>query len=350
MYNIIKYIDFSKFDVSIITFIPEKENNRFQDFTEFPIKIHQISSFVKLSPLKIFRCIKKLIIQINPDILHAHCPRSLYLMPFLPSEYKRVYTIHIYPGLQQKILYGNVKGTIVNYLNNFFTKYFVHLPIGCAESVSSLYKINKGWHFVSIPNGTSLPLCKKSMEFKSKLREKFGLKANIPYFIFIGRFSKEKNPQLLVNAFRNRKDIGLILLGSGPLWDTLKQKQSENILMPGFKTNVYEYLIASDYYISASEVEGLANTLLESMTIGLPVLLSDIPSHHEVLSKASGKMGYIFNQKDQADLLTKIDKILRIDKRIAKREIKTILQKYYTAEKMSKSYQLTYREALLKQR
>ena len=29
------------------------------------------------------------------------------------------------------------------------------------------------------------------------------------------------------------------------------------ILLPGFKTNVYDYLIASDYYISASDVEGI---------------------------------------------------------------------------------------------
>ncbi len=55
--------------------------------------------------------------------------------------------------------------------------------------------------------------------------------------------------------------------------------------MPGFKSNIYDYLKASDYYISASDVEGLANTLLESMTVGLPCVLSDIPSHKEVLSK-----------------------------------------------------------------
>ena len=58
------------------------------------------------------------------------------------------------------------------------------------------------------------------------------------------------------------------MLGEGPLWEDLKEGD-DRILLPGFKTNVYDYLIASDYYISASDVEGLANTLLESMTVGI---------------------------------------------------------------------------------
>ena len=32
MYNIIQYMDFSKFKVSIITFIPEKKTTRIKDF------------------------------------------------------------------------------------------------------------------------------------------------------------------------------------------------------------------------------------------------------------------------------------------------------------------------------
>ncbi len=60
---------------------------------------------------------------------------------------------------------------------------------------------------------------------------------------------------------------------------------------------------------SASDDEGLANTLLESMTVGLPMLLSDIPSHQEVLSKMSVTTGYIFNNKDSNSLFDKIENV-----------------------------------------
>lgn len=35
MYNIIKNIDFLKFEVSIITFVPEKETTRMHDFSNY---------------------------------------------------------------------------------------------------------------------------------------------------------------------------------------------------------------------------------------------------------------------------------------------------------------------------
>ena len=43
MYNIIQNIDYSLFNVSIITFIPEKKNSRFREFEALPIKIHQLN-------------------------------------------------------------------------------------------------------------------------------------------------------------------------------------------------------------------------------------------------------------------------------------------------------------------
>lgn len=343
MYNIIQYMDFSKFEVSIITFIPEKKNSRINDFKNFPLSIHQLAQNTGLGPFALFKALKKEVDMINPDMMHAHCPRSLYLMNFLPRKYKRVYTIHIYPGLQQQVLYGKFKGFIVNQLNHLFTSK-VDLPIGCAESVGMLYKENKGWNIHCIPNGSSLPIWNGDKNKRAELRKKLGLKENIKYFIFIGRFSGEKNPDLLVKTFKKIKSerIGLIMLGDGPLRNGLLKESDDRMLLPGFKTNIYDYLIASDYYISASDVEGLANTLLESMTVGLPMVLSDIPSHHEVLSKMALTTGYIFNKDEENSLQEAIENVLELDTTAVAIEIQSTFQKYYTAKRMSLLYQESY--------
>lgn len=344
MYNIIQYIDFSKYEVSIITLIPEKKNSRIEDFKKFPLSIHPLAPKENIAPLTMFKALKKKILEINPHMLHAHCPRSLYLLCFLPRKFKRIYTIHIYPGLQQKILYGGLKGRIVIGLNNFFTRK-IDLPIACAESVSELYRKKQGWSIMSIPNGCSLSVWEENSIQKSELRRKLGLQEDKKYFIYIGRFSAEKNPQLLIQAFSKLKnpDINLIMLGGGPMWETLKNEANERIILPGFKTNIKDYLIASDYYVSASDVEGLANTLLESMAIGLLPLLSDIPSHREVLSKMKQPVGFIFDNKDINDLENKINRMVNtIDKHTASQEIKSVFNDYYTAERMSLSYQSAY--------
>lgn len=343
LYNIIQYMDFSIFEVSIITMVPEQEISRIEEFRVLPIRIIQMSPDKIQNPIAMFFTLKKSVERINPDILHTHCPRSMFLVPFLSSKYKKIETVHIFPGIQQKVLYGKWKGKIVIALSHFFTKK-MDLPIACSESVAQSYWDEQHYKMKAIPNGSSLSLWKYDKEQKAKLRKELGLKDDVKYFIFIGRFSQEKNPDMIIRAFEELKDdrIGLLLLGNGELYDELKKHETENLKMPGFKSNIYDYLKASDYYISASDVEGLANTLLESMTVGLPCVLSDIPSHKEVLSKAEQTIGYTFNNKDMNGLKNAMHSILEIDEVCARTQIQSLFQKYYTAQKMSESYQKAY--------
>ncbi|MBQ4082784.1 MAG: glycosyltransferase family 4 protein [Bacteroidaceae bacterium] len=347
MYNIIQYTDFKSFDVSIVTLIPEKENSRLDDFRKFPINIIPLKESKNF--IALYKNLRNIIERISPQILHAHCFRSLVLMNLLPRRYKKLYTVHIYPGLQQKTMLGSIKGSLVIFFSHFFTKK-CDVAIGCAESVAQLYKENKGWDIVSIPNGASLPIWDKDEAEKNMLKEKLKLKKHVRYFIFIGRFSKEKNPDVLVKAFLSlkRDDIGLIMLGNGPMWDSLKYGNNvaadSNIIMPGFILNVYDYLKASDFYISTSDVEGLANTLLESMSVGLPLLLSDIPSHREVLGYVNDrKVGCIIQQHCEKDIRERMLEILDIDVQIAGNMIQKLYEEKYTAERMSNSYQDLYR-------
>ena len=170
------------------------------------------------------------------------------------------------------------------------------------------------------------------------------------YFIFISRFSQEKNPDIIISAFRllDRSDIGLVMLGKGPMWDELKKQESANIIMPGFSNRVYDYIIASDFYISASNTEGLANTLLESMSVGLPMLLSDIPSHRAVMKMLGDDTGILYDQHNQNKLLEGIIGIMELDSLKASRHIQSLYIKEFTSEIMSKRYQEEYLNLLSK--
>lgn len=344
IYNIIRYINFKRFDVSVITFIPEKTNTRIDEFRRLPIEIHQLNKDISNGMFVIYKQLKVKLAEINPDELHAHCPRSLYLLPFLSKQYKKLYTIHIYPGKQQLMLYGKFKGRIVITLNHIFTR-MCDKPIGCSENIGMQYKQKKGWHVECVSNGCSMPIWKTDEQEKELLRQEFGLKKDVRYFIFIGRFSKEKNPDILVDVFNyiNRQDVGLIMLGDGIMWKDLKRKAGENIIMPGFTNRVYDYLKASDYYISLSDVEGLANTLLESMSVGLPMLLSDIPSHNDVLAGVKYEIaGYVVKSKDIHEICRFLDKILLLDTEKVKQSLGALYTEKYTAQIMSEHYQNIY--------
>ena len=86
LYNIIQYMDFSKFDISIVTMVNEQEISRIDEFRALPIQVIQMHSDGVQNPVSMFFTLKRVIKEIDPDILHAHCPRSLMLIPFLPKK------------------------------------------------------------------------------------------------------------------------------------------------------------------------------------------------------------------------------------------------------------------------
>lgn len=348
LYNIIKYMDFSTFDVSVVTMVKEKPTTRIDDFRALPIKIYQVSGEKDLSKVELMLKTRSLVMSLNPDIVHAHCPRSRMLMPMLPSRFIRIETIHNYPDLPI-VLYGNVKGRIVKLISLAIERR-LDLCIGCSESIAKDFK-NRGMNnVIAIPNGCDLPLWHYDANEKAALRKKFGFDENLSYFIFIGRFSEEKRPELVIKAFQKMADkpIGVIMLGNGRMYNSLKKYETERILMPGFKTNVYDYMKAADYYLSASDTEGMPNSLLESMTVGLPSVLSDIPAHEEVLSKSEYEMGVLYDNSSEDNMVKVINKVLNIDKGKVANNIQTIFSKYYTAELMSHKYQAMYRDLITK--
>ena len=107
-------------------------------------------------------------------------------------------------------------------------------------------------------------------------------------YVYSGGFIDRKNQREAITAFKAmKKDANavLLLLGDGTNFEALKDEFSKNtnILFRGKVSNVNEYLHASDVYLATSKSEGLPNGVLEAMACGLPVLLSDIPQHMEVL-------------------------------------------------------------------
>lgn len=348
MYNIITNLDFLKFEVSIITLIPEKKNSRFADFAELPISIFGIEGNGRLfRPISLFFKLKSTLEELRPEILHAHCPRSLFLLNFLPSKWVKTYTVHIYPGLQQRVMYGRFFGTLVIKLSKHFIKQLDY-AIACAENVKEEFLKNDKIVIGAISNGGTFAETSTAPEYKHAIKIELGLDLKKRYFIFIGRFSKEKNPDFLIDSFKklSNNNIGLIMLGDGPMFSELRLQATDNIIIPGFRKNVRDYIQASDYYVSSSSVEGLANTLLETMAIGLPFLLTEIPPHLEVIRHSQIKMGETYILNDFNDFQLKINLLFALNVEEAANALRICYQNNYTSEIMSKKYQNLYQSLI----
>ena len=104
--------------------------------------------------------------------------------------------------------------------------------------------------------------------------------------VAVGRVDANKNHEMLIRAFAGIADefpdYRVIIYGEGDLRQELiqlvaKMGLSERILLPGSIQNVSEAIYKTRVFVLTSNSEGVPNTLIEAMMMGLTVVSTDCP-------------------------------------------------------------------------
>lgn len=98
------------------------------------------------------------------------------------------------------------------------------------------------------------------------------------------RLSSQKNIPILIDAFemllQDHPDYTLRVYGEGPEKDNLKAYIKEKHLedkafIEDFAKDIHERIKDAAMYVSTSDFEGLSNSMIEAMAIGLPTVCTD---------------------------------------------------------------------------
>ena len=156
---------------------------------------------------------------------------------------------------------------------------------------------------------------------------------NIRFMVSIGRLTKQKNFEFLIDAFakisKYQHDLKLIILGEGELLKNLENKIIEMnlnniIFLAGFKKNIFNYLDKAECLIMPSIYENPGHVLIEAAASNCPIISSNCHTGPaEFLDY--GKGGYIFEVSNENDFLKKINIFLNETKE--KIQIKKIIAK-----------------------
>ena len=176
---------------------------------------------------------------------------------------------------------------------------------------------------------------KECYNFVSPIKQK--------YLISIGRLTKQKNFELLINFFCKLSDkhskFELVIIGEGE--EELKLKElskklnvEKKIHFLGYQKNIFKYLKNAECFILTSLWEDPGFVIVEAALSNIPIISSDCPNGPEEIIKENG---YLFKNNNLENLLKKFDEFLSANKNtiyenklILKRRIKkfSVFQHY----------------------
>lgn len=275
----------------------------------------KINGFFKsrLEYLKIFiYCyfpLKNLITRNNPNYLIVHLITSLPIILYLFNNFETKLIIRIS---------GKVKFT-------FFRKliwklaskkiYLITCPtIQTMNDLKSqnIFPENK---IIFLPD----PIINIT-EINKNRKQKMEIKIKDKYILTVGRFTKQKNHNLIFDLISqikdNLNDLSFVIIGNGELKNdylkTIKKKKIENrVKIIDYSNNIFPYINDSFAVLSTSIWEDPGFVMIESAACNKLVISSDCPSGpNEFIGIENG---ILFKNNDLNDLKNKIEKVIKLD-------------------------------------
>lgn len=126
--------------------------------------------------------------------------------------------------------------------------------------------------------------------------------------IAAGRLTAQKNMPMMVKAFSKVHnyfpDYKLTIYGEGEerenIEDIIRSLHLESsVSMPGFCNNLLDEVIKAKLFLSSSDFEGISNSIIEALALGIPVVATDCPVGGSKQFVSSDYNGALVPMKDE---------------------------------------------------
>lgn len=266
--------------------------------------------FFRTSSRFSFRLLKELQRNLFEDgvrIVHCHCYKSLFYVLLLRNfgliDVSVVYTLH---GL---VLQPGWSSTMVQAVQHIGLR-LCDGVVGCSEEIlrANVPPSIKGRSIAiinaieSVYDYEALAVARPAARLA--LAERFGLHADKPVVVNVGRLCPQKNYPLYFRLIardlqRNAGESSAhyLLVGTGKLEQSLKSEArrlgvEKHVIFTGFIPDMERVFAGADLLVQTSIWEGTPMCLLEAQSFGLPTVVPDVGGNGAVV--ADGVNGYLY--------------------------------------------------------
>ena len=156
-------------------------------------------------------------------------------------------------------------------------------------------------------------------QIREAVRRRHGIPGDAVVLGSVGRMTPLKDFSTLLKAaeilVQEAPNLHVLLVGSGPALSGLQSYAANSyrlagrVVFAGKVDGVADLLNAMDIFVLPTLMEGMSNTLLEALAVGLPAVATRVGGNPEIM--AEGSCGYLFAPQDVSELVSQLRTLLR---------------------------------------
>ena len=298
LFNLVKdYQKIPNFKPYIITLKrDDPKRSRRQEFRDLGIEVVQFNERKQMNQIKQF------ITKRHCQVIHSHGIRPDMINGYLKKHWYyqclHITTLHNYPFTDYVMGHGKVKGILMANLEMFSIRNLV--KVACSKAIQNEFFYHLKLRIHVIENGVIFPKENDVINL-----EKYN---DQPVFMYLGDVNSRKQIDFLVRYFAQHPEYDFWIIGDGPEFNHIKEMAATvpNITIFGRTTNPARFYQKADYFISNSSAEGLPMSVLEALSWGMPLILSDIDAHREIINENNGQLFHLNDINDLNDNIKKL--------------------------------------------
>jgi glycosyltransferase involved in cell wall biosynthesis len=319
-----KYLG-DEFETTLIGGVPDEgEKDSLHILEEYgvePIVIPDIQRNLSLSSdFKAYKKIKRLLQEIQPDIVHTHASKAGFLGRAAAISLKIPVIVHTFHGHVFHSYFGNVKTQLFKQIERYLAKKstgIIAISDLQKKELVEVHKIAPTNKVQVIPLGFDLKkFAENKVERRQQIREKYNLKEDELAIAIIGRLAPVKDHAYFLKVIegllkKTQIPIKVFIVGDGSEKESIQLKVAAinaqypgTILMTSWILDIASFNQGMDIVCLTSKNEGTPVSIIEAQAAGLPVISADVGGVRDILEE--GKAGFVIKKEN---IETYIDKL-----------------------------------------
>lgn len=276
-------------------------------------------------------------------IVHAHCYYPTLLAARMGGV-ATVVTIHNRCGEDYVMNKGRLMG---GYMCRRFRRALrrVTAPVAISDGMEPYYAADvRPGALRTIYNGVE-PGPVASPAERAEAKAGLDLATDRKVLLYPAAFVSLKNQARLIDEVRRleRHDFVVAFAGDGPEAEACRRLAADDdrFAFLGYRRDMDHLWQAADLMVSPSRSEGMPMAVLEALLHGVPTVLSDIPSHREIMRHVFGDERRCFALDRPGSLAEQLAD--RLDETVDGLTVRACAARCYGAPKMAADYAALYR-------